>query len=160
MSADNGIYIIHFLDQSRVIHTQAIDNLWWSFETFSSTLSTYDGDDWVEQMIHISNQKGSSSNVDKMVPTRIVEYYSGAKPMTRQKALDWAFKKEEEILSDDFCPILEYGIVEYESNKTWNEIVLEALELLPREIDSLEMNNADGRWNYEIDILKEMLAEN
>lgn len=30
MSADNGIYILHTADQYRVVHTQAIDNLYWS----------------------------------------------------------------------------------------------------------------------------------
>ena len=34
MSADNGIYIMHFIDQSRVIHAQNIEELNWSFLKF------------------------------------------------------------------------------------------------------------------------------
>src|ERR1035437_4894853 len=33
MSADNGIYILNFKDESRVIHAGAIDNLNWDYKT-------------------------------------------------------------------------------------------------------------------------------
>ena len=33
MSADNGIYVAQFPDGYRVIHAQAIDNLWWNDES-------------------------------------------------------------------------------------------------------------------------------
>ena len=58
MSADNGIYILETLDQYRVVHTQAIDNLTWSFENLSC-----DND---------------------LVPTRIVEYYGNCKPIKNE----------------------------------------------------------------------------
>ena len=52
MSADNGIYILKTKDQYRVIHVQAIDNLFYS---------------------HISN------NRDVLVPTRLVEYFGSCR---------------------------------------------------------------------------------
>ncbi len=53
MSADNGIYILKTKDQYRVIHAQAIENLYWSFIT--------------ENEVHI------------IVPTRIIEYFGKSK---------------------------------------------------------------------------------
>ena len=41
MSADNAIVIINFLDQSRVAHLQAIENLWYSFETSDEKTTFY-----------------------------------------------------------------------------------------------------------------------
>ena len=72
MSSDNGIYILNLKDQSRVIHAQAIDNLWWSFVTFDS-------------------------NSDTFVPTRLVEYFGGATPRTKS-----ATKRKAFAMADDY----------------------------------------------------------
>jgi hypothetical protein len=53
MSADNGIYILKCKDQNRVIHTQAIENLHWSYITQNSQ--------------------------EYLVPTRIIEYFGTSK---------------------------------------------------------------------------------
>ena len=97
MSADNGIYIGEFPIQDeqsqgstayeyRVIHAQAIDNLYF----FPN-----------EEL----EKKFKGEN-----PRSIVEYFGEAEVLTEKQAHDKAFEMEAEILNDDFCPILEYGI--------------------------------------------------
>ena len=88
MSADNGIYVGKFptVDPNnfeyRVIHAQAIENL--SYET--------------------------PDNCDYS-PEEVVRYFGQAYPFSDEKrAQDSALRMEKEILSDDICPILEYGI--------------------------------------------------
>lgn len=68
MSADNGIYIMQFKDQARVIYAQAIDNLYWSFQTFGS-----------EQ---------------DFVPVRVYDYYRDVPAMTLEEARAKAFELE------------------------------------------------------------------
>jgi hypothetical protein len=87
MSADNGIYVGKFPTQEgsfefRVIHAQAIDNLWCMPD------SSY----------------GEN-------PRSIVEYFSDAPVWdTFERASRVAQDMADEILKDDICPILEYGI--------------------------------------------------
>src|SRR5271157_3513136 len=97
MSADNGIYIGKFPIQDeksqgstgyeyRVIHAQAIDNI------------SFFSDKKLEEKF-----KGEN-------PRAIVEYFGRAEVFTEKQAQDKAFEMEEEILNDEYCPILEYGI--------------------------------------------------
>lgn len=128
MSADNGIYILACKDQYRVIHAMAIDNLYWSF------------------LKHNNNTE--------LVPTRIVEYFGKSK-YTRDinKAREIAFNMEKKH------PILEYGIRTINVNKTWKQIVREAKELAPKEIEDIKNNfHKDGRWNSNIEQLKEIMS--
>lgn len=89
MSADNGIYIGRFPKtettpedyEYRVIHATAIENLHW---TPTDTLE--------------ENSR------------EIVAYYKSASVITQDEAQKKAFELEKEILADDFCPVLEYGI--------------------------------------------------
>ena len=88
ISADNGIYIAEFptLDggrEWRVIEAQAIGNL------------DYYPEDSPEEAREIVRYFGSDS-------TRIFSDLDAA--------LKAAFEVEDEILKDDFCPILEYGV--------------------------------------------------
>jgi hypothetical protein len=135
MSADNGIYILKMKDQSRVIHTQAIENLWWDYTVMETT--------------------------DHLVSTRIVEYYGHAKPMTNKEAIKEALRLENEILNDDFCSVLEYGISIIEIDKAWDEIIQEAKELVKLEIEhikSLPDWNRKSQWyKEEIKNLKKMI---
>ncbi len=127
MSADNGIYILKTKDQYRVIHAQAIDNLWYSHFT--------------------------KSNVsEEMVPTRIVDYFGDCKYTRNQKLA-------RKIASNmaNHTSILEYGIIEFEINKTWSQIIKEAKEVAQKEIDVINQKN-DSRWNYDIKNLKKILA--
>lgn len=106
MSADNGIYILKLKGQSRVISAQAIENLWWSFVEFCTC--------------------------GKVVPSRVVEYFKDAKPMTHRQAQMSAFEMEKQF------PILEYGIRTIIINKTWNQLVNEAKEYAKLEIEQIK----------------------
>jgi len=120
MSADNGIYILVTKDQYRVIHAQAIDNLWYSYLR-------------------------PHSNNPTLVSTRIVEYFGDSKytrniDIARQIAFSMAKRQ----------PILEYGIREIKVDKTWSKIVREAKELAPMEIKILkEENYSKNDWHIK-----------
>ena len=90
-------------------------------------------------------------NNRELVPTRIVEYYSNCK-YTRN--IDLARKIAFSMARR--YPVLEYGISEIKINKTWNQIVREAKELAPKEIEKINQNN-DGRWDWDIKRLEEIL---
>ena len=81
MSADNGIYIGKFPDGYRVVHAQAIEDI------------DYFPQGSKEELEIIKNKFG----------------YSQVYP-TKNEAVMKAHEMELEILSDDFCPILEYGV--------------------------------------------------
>lgn len=92
MSADNGIYIGKFPKgksfEYRVIEAQAIDNL--TYFPANSDLREY--------------FKGEN-------PREIYEYFKDSPVFETREAADaLAYEIEQNILSDDFCPILEYGI--------------------------------------------------
>lgn len=124
MSADNGIYILKTKDQYRVIHAQAIENLWWSY-------------------IDMDNE-------DEIVPTRIIEYYNDSLVFTDETKV----QKVANIMLKNF-PYVEYGIQTIKVNKTWDEIVNEAKELAPKEIEAIKNNN-DGRWDYSLQRLEKI----
>ena len=81
MSADNGIYIAEFPDGFRVIHAQAIENV-----------------DYYPE--------GSENRRKEL------ERYFGKSELydSEESALEKAKELAKEILEDDFCPVLEYGI--------------------------------------------------
>lgn len=90
MSADNGIYILKTPSQDgfefRVTHAQAIENIYWD--------------------------KTAPDNYDPNGnPEEVINYFGKCKVFTNSiDALKFAQDKADKILSDDFCPILEYGI--------------------------------------------------
>lgn len=89
MSADNGVYIVKFPDGYRVTHAQAIENI-----------------DYFEP--------GTAARKQEL------KDYFGHSPLyaTEQEAVLVAHEKAKKILADDFCPVLEYGVVylgEYEA---------------------------------------------
>ena len=72
MSADNTICVFNFKDQSRVVHAQAIENLWWDYKTFSEK--------------------------ENFVPTRVFEYCNGGRSFSNsQLASDYAFQMLESL---------------------------------------------------------------
>jgi hypothetical protein len=92
MSADNGIYILKTKNPSgdgfeyRVIHAQAIENIYW-------------------------NDKLGKQMYGVLDPENTRNYYSTCKVYTDESEVrKEANRLEEDILSDDFCPILEYGV--------------------------------------------------
>lgn len=126
MSADNGIYILKLKDQCRVIETQAIDNLGWSFITFSS--------------------------IRELVPTRVVEYYGESKYTHN---FDMAMRVAVQMLKH--TPICEYGIQIIQCNKTWKQVVKEAKELAPKEIEAINGDSRDNRWEYDLKKLNDIV---
>ena len=81
MSADNGIYIAEFSDGFRVAHAQAIENV-----------------DYFPE--------GSKDRKKELK-----RYFRESKLYNSEEAaLEKAQELAKEILEDDFCPVLEYGI--------------------------------------------------
>lgn len=123
MSADNGIYILKLSDQSRVIYTLAIDNLFWSYITHSAE--------------------------DEIVPTRVIEYFSNAKPLSFEDAQKLAFVYEERIFNSPM-PYLEYGIQVIRKNCTWNEIVEKAANIAELELENIKNAKNFDRTQYSM----------
>ena len=90
MSADNGIYILKTPKDNnegfeyRVIHAQAIENIYWD------DVNGYD--------------------YENPNPVILMDYFGNAPVLTEKEATQLVFKMEKEVLEDDFCPVLEYGI--------------------------------------------------
>lgn len=96
MSADNGIYIAEFPDGFRVIHAQAIDNLWYDPEN------------------------GQPSEGPAHLPT-VKDYFGKAECFA---TLDEAWKKAQRMykeIMDSECPILEYGVGEIGKLPKWED---------------------------------------
>uniref|UniRef100_A0A6M3L6Z5 Uncharacterized protein n=1 Tax=viral metagenome TaxID=1070528 RepID=A0A6M3L6Z5_9ZZZZ len=108
MSADNGIYILKSKDGYRVVHTQAIGNLfwWWNDERL------YD-DAYVEGLEKqgVKNpfyHKGESRS--EINPRELVNYFGKASVLeTEGDAWKEAKRLYDEIIKGDY-PIVEYGI--------------------------------------------------
>lgn len=112
MSADNGVYILKTRDQYRVIETQAIENVYFSF-LHPEVLS------------------------DKLVPTRILEYWGNNKyTFDKATAMRVAERILNKVLSD--YGICEYGIRIYEHDQTWKSIVHDAKDLAQKELHKIE----------------------
>jgi hypothetical protein len=126
MSADNGIYI----------------------------LKTKDGQFRVNEFSAVENLWWSFEKFDsvkEMVPTRILERY-GHLRYTRD--FEKAMKVANAIKKK--CYILEYGIQILETNKTWNQIVREAKQLAPKEIESIKKHG--GNWEWDIKQLEKIIS--
>lgn len=83
MSADNGIYILQAKDGYRVVHAQAIENLWW----------------W-DDMHHDR----------KLNPKFIFDYFGNSQLFkTSQEALSYAQSLYDDIM-DSGMSYIEYGI--------------------------------------------------
>lgn len=132
MSADNGIFVLNLKDQSRIIHAQAIDNLWWSFLDFDSPAK-------------------------EIVSTRAVEYFGGAVPMDKDVAIDKAFEMAREYrileygVSEFNIDITWNELVEEAKKLAVLEIL--AIENRPGE----EWNNKFSWYVDEIQMLRDIL---
>lgn len=122
MSADNGIYILKCKDQYRVLHTQAIDNIYLTFEDSSFGVA-----------------------MNTPVSTRIIEYFGDYKyTRSKETALNIAYSM---LMKLDVC---EYGIQVISVNRTWKQIVNEANTLAEIELDYLSMGeNEYQKHAYE-----------
>lgn len=131
MSADNGIYILKCKDQSRVLYTQCIENLWYS---------------------HLKDRE---DNFSELVPTRIIEYFGKGRTdiLTHEEAIQKAHRMYDDFMENDDYGILEYGISTISINKTWDEILSEAKEMGIEEIRKLiSLDN----WTFYIDDIIEL----
>lgn len=108
MSADNGIYILKTKDSFRVIHAQAIENLFYTY-------------------------LNNGTWKDDVVSTRAVEYYGDCR-YTRDESV--ALKIAMSMAKRE--PILEYGIKTISTNKSWRQILKEAKELAVKELECLK----------------------
>ena len=103
MSADNGVYLLKTPKDKddtnsfefRVRHAQAIENIFWHPDI---------------------NDYSEDAN-----PEILMGYFEKCEVLTEEDARQKAFEMEQEILNDDFCPILEYGIrtIELEHSFEW-----------------------------------------
>ena len=117
MSADNTILILKLKDQLRVLHCQAVDNLWFT---------------WREM------------TVETPVSARVFEYFKDAHaiPVTSviMEAESIALERAKRLYRE--AGYVEYGIQFLEIDKTFREIVEEALVQIQEEISSVY--SADG----------------
>lgn len=122
-SADNGIYILQTSDGFRVAHAQAIDNLyWWPVECCNNR--DLDDED-IKFQYHCKNCGilEDYEKKDEICPSMALDYFGDSEVY---KTSDEAYKKAcdiyEEIINDDFCPIVEYGIqfIDYLKDKDFN----------------------------------------
>lgn len=91
MSADNGVYILETSKDSgkeyRVAHLQAVENVYWDYSS-----------------------RQSSNSPDVCIQNARRMWKDAPVFVDRIEALRKADEIASEILSDGFCPILEYGI--------------------------------------------------
>lgn len=90
---------------------------------------------------------------DKFVSTRLVEYYGNSR-YTR----DAEIAMKVATAMEKNYGWTEYGIRTFPINKTWKQIVKEAKEIAPKEIEVLKNKNTDGMWDYEIKKLEALIA--
>ena len=107
MSADNGIYILETIKNDgfeyRVVETSAIDNYRYTF-CIKHGIFGFD-----ENCIECHNLT-ETEDPDIWIQNARVIWKNSPVFSTHELAMQKALEIERVILSDDFCPILEYGI--------------------------------------------------
>ena len=115
MSADNGIYILKSLDGYRVTHAQAIENLHW-WDNCCDNPDVVDDELKEDCFYHTTCKNCGSKNPEaeernELNPKILKQYFGECKIfVTNEEAFKEAKKIYDEIMEDDFCPIVEYGI--------------------------------------------------
>ena len=114
MSADNGIYILRTADkQHRVLHMQAVDNLYFSYIYTHCDLNSFNS-------------------------ARLLEYYGSCKHTKNfEKALKIANQIKHQV------EFVEYGIQIIQSNNTWEQIVEDGIKIIREEIECLKKYNSN-----------------
>ena len=116
---------------------------------------TKEGQCRVVYVYEIANLHWSFLNwsiTNDIISTRVVEIFGKGKFTYNQNiARSIAFSMSRKTY-------LEYGVNEIVANKTWKQIVKEAKELAPLEIEAIECNSThDGRWDSNLIKLKEIM---
>ncbi|MGD2071862.1 MAG: hypothetical protein PVG65_00025 [Candidatus Thorarchaeota archaeon] len=114
MSADNGIYVLESKDGYRVKHTQAIENLYWWYTCCGNPDVKDIGNGnlfYTEKCFNCDTIDPKCEMKEEICPDRLKEIFGDCKVYsTIKEATEEAIRLYEEILNDDFCPIIEYGI--------------------------------------------------
>lgn len=129
MSADNGIYILVLKDQCRVIHAQAIDNLYW----------------W-----HCDEDR------NEINPLRVVEYYKDVNSHLRDEARKVAINLLEEIGYTEYGVSEINDLKDKTWDEVIAKAKIIAREELA--FLSSKGNN-DGRWDSDVSRLDKFLRE-
>lgn len=135
MSADNGVYILKTKDQYRVIETQAIENIYFSF---------------------IEPEKLGNH----IIPTRVLEYWGNCRyTFNQETAMRVADRILKSVIED--YGVCEYGIRIFEYDKPWKKIVQDAKCLAKLELEkiaSFEGCYYDNVRKQLNDIIEETIA--
>jgi hypothetical protein len=111
MSADNGIYILETKDEFRVIHAQAIENIYWHFDCCDNpNVVEIDNDDiyYHERCTNCGTEDPLGRMKDTINPQMLKMYFGGSKVFkTRKEAEGEAYRMLKEA---EYCGICEYGI--------------------------------------------------
>ena len=114
MSADNGIYILQTKDGYRVVHAQAIENINWWFTCCNNPKIVLFEDNEGCSHQECENCKTIDPRGEmrqELNPQGIINYFGCCTPVkTEYEAMEHAKQIYDEIMDDDFCPIIEYGI--------------------------------------------------
>jgi len=109
MSADNGIYVLKTKDGYRVEHLQAIENLYWWYVCCKKPKIRDCIINYICQNCKTINPVLERKN--EICPDRLKEMFGKCKVYKTQiNAIKKAEKIFNEVLHDDYCPIVEYGI--------------------------------------------------
>lgn len=114
MSADNGIYILKSKDEYRVIHTQAIENIYY-LPVCCNDPKIIDKDpdsiEIIEICLNCGKENPNYEERSKINPIILKQYFGESKIFkTENEAMEEAKKLYNEIMNDDFYPIVECGI--------------------------------------------------
>ncbi|HSG32223.1 MAG TPA: hypothetical protein VLB82_11850 [Thermodesulfobacteriota bacterium] len=118
MSADNGIYIlvtkgINTEYEYRVVHAQAIENLyWWPVDCCKHPRIIEEDETFpYEDYCTTCGSTAEFEKRDEINPDILKEYFGHSNVLTTEyAAMEEAKQLYDGIMDDDFCPIVEYGI--------------------------------------------------
>ena len=120
MSADNGIYILRTSGKDekfeyRIMHLQGVENYKWHFCNKHPD-GNFDRDENGEHVCKVCTAGYCKHSNCHIKNAR--RMWSGCEVWAEEEdAWREAYKLEEEILKDDFCPILEYGVSSININR-------------------------------------------
>lgn len=115
MSNDSGIYILQTLDGYRIIHTQAIENIYWGYECCDNPNVQPDELDHEDMFYHQTCKSCGAKDPElekqqEINPEILKEYFGKCIVYnSEEEVLQEAVNIYEEITKDDIG-IVEYGI--------------------------------------------------
>ena len=116
VSANNGIYILQTLDGFRVTHAQAIENIYWHPSCCDNpnlclVIEEQDGSCYHEHCLNCDIRDPEYDQKEEAYLPTVYEYFKDSKVYPDlESAMKRAHEIYQEIMKDDFCPIIEYGI--------------------------------------------------